>query len=80
MVPVVVPVRLAPETRVNAITKAQRRRLLEVLKGFRVDIAGPRPVSETIVTSAGWSVGQINPKRCSPNWSPACFLRARSWM
>ena len=53
------------EEKANAVTKAQRRRLLEVLKGLRIDIAGPRPVEEAIVTSGGVKVSEVNPTTMS---------------
>jgi len=63
MVPLVVERSgIPPETRVHSVTKAQRRCLLETLKGFRVDITGPRPVAEAIVTSGGVKVSEIDPK------------------
>lgn len=46
----------------NALTKQQRRALLEQLKAFPVEITGKRPVAEAIVTSGGVKVGQIDPK------------------
>lgn len=66
MVPVVVERSgIPPETRVNAVTKTQRRRLLELLKSFRVDIVGARPIAEAIITSGGVKVGEIEPKTMS---------------
>lgn len=49
-------------TKVNQITKEQRRKLAELLKGMCVTVTGFRPVSEAIVTSGGVDVSQINPK------------------
>ena len=49
-------------TKVNQITKEQRRRLAELLKGLCVTVTGFRPVSEAIITSGGVDVSQINPK------------------
>lgn len=46
---------------VNEVTKAQRRRLVETLKVFRVKIAGPRPVEEAIVTAGGVKTGEVDP-------------------
>lgn len=48
-------------TKANSVTKAQRRRLLEELKGFRVPVDGTRPVTEAIITSGGVKVGEIDP-------------------
>lgn len=49
-------------TKVNQITKEQRRKLAELLKGMCVTVTGFRPVSEAIITSGGIDVSQINPK------------------
>ena len=46
----------------NSITKEERRRLLEVLKAFEVQISGTRPVSEAIITSGGVKTGEIDPR------------------
>lgn len=49
-------------TKVNSITKAQRRRLLELFKHFTIDVTGARPVEEAIVTSGGVDVREIDPR------------------
>ena len=62
MIPVIVARSgIPPETRVHDLTRAQRRTLLELLKGFRIEIAGTRPVEEAIVTSGGVKLSQVNP-------------------
>ncbi len=62
MIPVVIDrTGIPPETKIHDITKAQRRALLEQLKGFRVDISGPRPVEDAIVTSGGVRLSEVNP-------------------
>ena len=62
MVPVLVERTGIPAAeKVHSVTKAQRRRLLEVLKCLRIDIQGPRPVEEAIVTSGGMKVSEIGP-------------------
>ena len=50
-----------PETKVNSITREQRRRLLELFKDFRVNITGKRHVSEAIITTGGVNLKEINP-------------------
>ena len=50
------------DLRVNAVTKVQRRTLLELTKAFPVDLAGPRPVEEAIITAGGVSVREVHPK------------------
>ena len=51
-----------PEKRVNEITKEERRRIINNLKKFEVTIKGFRPVEESIITSGGINVKEINPK------------------
>lgn len=51
-----------PEKRVDEVSKAERQRLLSVLKGLRLDITAFRPIAEAIVTRGGVSVKEISPK------------------
>ena len=53
---------LLGDEKANAVTKAQRRRLLEVIKSLAFPIAGTRPVEEAIVTAGGVSVSEVCPK------------------
>lgn len=46
----------------NSFTKQHRRALVELLKGFTVEITGKRPVAEAIITSGGIKVSEIDPK------------------
>ena len=46
----------------NAITAAERKRLLSVLKRFKIMIRGFRPIDEAIVTSGGVDVREISPQ------------------
>ena len=63
MIPVVVRrMGVDPTEKVHSVTRQQRRALLETLKCFRVEIAGPRPVEEAIVTAGGVKVSEVNPK------------------
>ena len=52
---------IPPDTPANAVTRPQRRRLLELLKGLDFSIAGPRPVQDAIVTSGGVKVSEVDP-------------------
>ena len=62
MIPVVVARSgIPPETKVHDLNRGQRRTLLELLKGFQIEIAGTRPVEEAIVTSGGVKLSQVNP-------------------
>lgn len=50
------------EKKVSDVTKKERQRLLEILRGLPLTITKTRPLSEAIVTSGGVSVKEINPK------------------
>ena len=56
------------------MTKAQRRRLLEVLKGLSFPVAGPRPVEDAIVTSGGVKVSEVDPKTMESKLVQGLFL------
>ena len=63
LVPVIVKLSGIPmATKVNQITKEQRRNLAVLLKNFTVTITDYRPVEEAIITSGGVDTKQINPK------------------
>ena len=51
-----------PHRKVHDLTRQGRRAVLELLKGWTVDIQGPCPVEQAIVTSGGVKVGEIDPK------------------
>lgn len=51
-----------PEMKANSLTRQQRRRLLELTKGFEVQIAGSRPVAEAIITAGGIQTKEVDPK------------------
>lgn len=48
--------------KVNEITKEERKRLVQLLKNFTLEIKGFRPIEEAIITSGGISIKEINPK------------------
>ena len=53
---------IAPERKINSITKEERRRFGELIKSFPVRISGFRPIDEAIITSGGVNVREIDPK------------------
>ncbi|MBO5411048.1 MAG: NAD(P)/FAD-dependent oxidoreductase [Clostridia bacterium] len=62
-VPVIVRLsKIGLTTKVNQITREQRRYLAELLKNLTVTVTGFRPVEEAIVTSGGVEISGINPK------------------
>ena len=75
MVPVLVELTGIPaDTKANSVTRAQRRRLLETLKCLRIDIRGPRPVEEAIVTAGGVKVSEINPATMESRLAPGVYF------
>ena len=48
--------------KINAITKEERKIILNTLKDFRIPLSSFRPIEEAIVTSGGIDVKEINPK------------------
>ncbi|MBE6584406.1 MAG: NAD(P)/FAD-dependent oxidoreductase [Ruminococcaceae bacterium] len=51
-----------PRKKVNSITKEERAKLLEVIKGLKIKLLRFRPIDEAIITKGGVSVSEINPK------------------
>lgn len=63
MIPVVLRrLQIEPQMQANSLTKQKRRAMVELLKGFDLEIAGKRPVTEAIITSGGVKISQIDPK------------------
>ena len=63
MIPVVLRrLEIDPMMQANSLTRQKRRALVELLKGFSLEILGKRPVTEAIITSGGVKTGEIDPK------------------
>ena len=50
------------DKKIDAVTKEERRRLVENLRGLPLTVTRTRPLAEAIVTSGGVDVKEINPK------------------
>ena len=50
------------DKKIDAVTKDERRRLLELLRGLPLTITKTRPIDEAIVTAGGINVNEVNPK------------------
>ncbi len=62
LIPVMVKLSgIAPDKRVNGITKEERRNFLEKIKGLPLTVTGTRPFEEAVITQGGVSVKDINP-------------------
>lgn len=63
MIPVMVQKSgISPEKKVNAISKEERRRLVNLFKRFTLPLSGFRPMAEAIVTAGGIKTAEVNPK------------------
>lgn len=62
LIPVVVNLSgISGSTKVNQISKEQRKMLIDVIKGLTLHIIGFRPIEEAIITGGGISVKEIDP-------------------
>jgi predicted Rossmann fold flavoprotein len=46
----------------SQITQEEREKIVSLLKGFRMDVSGPRPIEEGMITRGGVSLKEINPR------------------
>lgn len=62
MIPIIIKLSgIDPEKQVNEITREERARLVDLLKGLPMTILGLRGWNEAIITKGGVSVKQVNP-------------------
>ena len=65
---------IVPEKPVNSVTKAERERLVGLLKGLEFGISSLGAVEEGIVTSGGVDVSEINPKTMESRVTPGLYF------
>ena len=58
----------------NAVTKAERRALLDFLKGYTIPLSGTRPIDEAIVTAGGIEVREVNPGTMESKLVPGLYF------
>lgn len=51
-----------PEQKINSITVAQRKKIVDLLKNFPLEFGGLYPVEAGIITSGGVNTKEVNPK------------------
>ena len=75
MIPVVLRrLEIPSEMQANSLTRQKRRALVELLKGFSLEITGKRPVAEAIITSGGVKVSEIDPRTMESKKVPGLFF------
>ena len=58
----------------HSVTREQRRGLVAALKCFGLEVTGPRPVEEAIVTAGGVKVGQVRPGTMESKLVPGLYF------
>lgn len=53
---------IAPDKKVNSITREERQQLVSLLKSLPLTVMGFRPVEEAIITAGGVSLKEVDPK------------------
>lgn len=75
MIPVVVDItEIPPHKKVNEISRAERKRLIDTLKCLEFDVTGPGSVKSAIITSGGVNVKEINPKTMESKLEKGIFF------
>ena len=65
---------IEPHKKTGEITKEERHRLLETLKGYPLTPKAFRPIDEAIITSGGVEIKEINPKTMELKNHPGIFV------
>lgn len=59
---------------VNAVTREERRRLVQQMKAFQVPIVGTRSIDEAIITRGGVSLREVNASRMQSKRCPGLYF------
>jgi hypothetical protein len=54
--------KIAPNKKVSQITQKERKELVFLLKGWKLNIKGARPIEEGMITAGGVDLKEINPR------------------
>lgn len=65
---------ISPRQKVHEITREQREQILKLLKALPVEITGPRPVAEAIVTAWRRGVGEVTPSTMESRLMPGLYF------
>jgi len=75
MIPVFIKLSGIPEHQpINKITAKERRRMIELLKIFRLEIKSLRPPDEAIVTAGGVDIREIDPRTMESKLVPGLYF------
>ena len=62
------------DKKIDSITKEERRRLIENLRGLTLTVTKTRPIDEAIVTAGGVDVKEVNPKTMESKLIKGLFI------
>ena len=65
---------IEPEKKVNEISRAERERFVNLIKGFELTITSLRGWNEAIITRGGVSVKEINPSTMESKNHPGIYF------
>ena len=75
MIPVMLEISgIDPETKVNEITKEERRCFIGLIKAFPVTLCGLRDFNEAIITKGGVKVKEVNPSTMESKLVPHLYF------
>lgn len=62
MIPVFIKLtEISPTKKINEISKAERKKIIQLLKHFTLTVTATRPIDEAIITSGGVKTSEISP-------------------
>lgn len=65
---------ISPRKKVRDITKAERRRLLQLIKAFPLTICGSDGYNHAVITCGGVAVSELHPKTMASKLVPGLYL------
>lgn len=63
-----------PTKKSNSVTRAERAVIVETMKALRIPVKGLRPIEESVVTSGGVSVKELDPKTMESKLVPGLYF------
>lgn len=75
LIPVIIKLsNISPDTKINQITREQRKNLVNLLKNLQFSVSGLGGFNEAIITSGGVSTKEINPKTMESKLQKGLFF------
>ena len=65
---------ISPEKKANSITKEERNKLIDTIKGLRYEVKGLGGFNEAVVTKGGVDVKEIDPRTMESKKVPGLYF------